>query len=208
LLELAREAGEQGWWHKYDDLAIDPLIGLEIEAVKISSYEPCIIPWIFQTEQYARAVIRGTSPHMADDVLQERAEARLVRQELLTRESPPFFWPIVDESALRRRIGGAEVMRDQLRKMAEVAGLPNVTLQVVPFSLGAYFGLKNAFTLLEFSPPQSPVVFVESTAGNLFLERQLDLHGHEESVQYLRASALDPDSSIQLVIAAEKTFAP
>lgn len=206
LLSIAREATEQGWWHKYDDLGIDPLIGLEIEAVRISSYEPCVLPWMFQTKEYARSVIRGMSPRMTNNVLEERVEARLIRQELLTRESPPSFWSIVDESALRRRVGGVKVMRNQLGRMLEFAGLPNVMLQVVPFSLGAHPGLKNPFTFLEFRQPQPPVVYVESTAGDLFLERSTDLEGHEESLQHLRAGALDADSSIHLIKEVEKTF--
>ena len=99
-------------------------------------------------------------------------------------------------------------MRDQLSRMFELAALPNVTLQVVPFSLGAYPGLKNAFTFLEFRPPQSPVVFIESTAGNLYLERTADLDIHEESLQHLRADALDPDSSTRLIKEIKKTFEP
>ena len=206
LLNLAHEASEQGWWHRYDDLGINPLIGLEIEAVRISSYEPCIIPWMFQTREYARSVIRGMSPRMADNVLEDRMEARLTRQELLTRESPPYFWSVMDESALRRRVGGATVMRDQLDRMVGLAALPNVIVQVVPFSLGAYPGLRNAFTFLEFRPPQPPVVFVESSAGDLFLERIADLEGHAESLQHLRAGALDTDTSVHLVKQVEKTF--
>jgi transcriptional regulator with XRE-family HTH domain len=208
LLVLVREASEPGWWQRYDDLAIDPLIGLEIEAVRIHSYEPCVIPWMFQTKEYARSVIRRTSPAMAETVLEERVEARLTRQDLLTRGPPPYFWSVVDESALRRVVGGSEVMRNQLSRVAELAALPNVTVQVVPFSLGAYPGLKNAFTLLQFAPPQSPVVFVETTAGDLYLEREDDLARHEESLQHLRAGALDPDSSVRLVKEVERTFGP
>jgi transcriptional regulator with XRE-family HTH domain len=205
LLNLAREASEPGWWHKYDDLAIDPLIGLEIEAVRINSYEPCVIPWMFQTTEYARSVIRGTSPEMADTVLEERVEARLTRQELLTKEPSPYIWSVVDESALRRMVGGVEVMRSQLSRVVELSALPNVTVQVVPFSLGAYPGLKNAFTFLQFAS-QLPVVFVESTAGDLYLEREGDLARHEESLLHLRAGALDPDSSIRLIKEVKKTF--
>lgn len=208
LLDLARQASEQGWWNKYDDLAIDPLISLEVEAIRISSYEPCVIPWIFQTREYARSVVRGMSPRMTDNVLDERVEARLIRQELLTRESPPYFWSIVDESALRRRVGSVEIMRTQLGRMVELTALRNLTLQVVPFSLGAHPGLKNPFTLLEFRPPQSSVVYVESTAGDLYLERIAELDRHEESLQYLRAAALDPESSVHLIKEVEKTFGP
>jgi hypothetical protein len=141
---------------------------------------------------------------MADAVLEERLEARITRQELLTRESPPYFWSVVDESALRRRVGSAEVMRGQLGRITELAALPNVMVQVVPFSLGAYPGLKNAFTLLQFRPPQPPVVFVESSAGDLYLEPEGDLARHEESLQHLRAGALDQDGSLRLIEEVEK----
>jgi transcriptional regulator with XRE-family HTH domain len=208
LLSLAREASQPGWWQRFDDIAIDALIGLEIEAIRISSYEPCIIPWIFQLEEYSRSVIRRTSPEMAEAVLEERVEARLTRQELLTKEPSPQFWSVVDESALRRVVGGTEVMRNQLKRIAELAARPNVTVQVVPFSLGAYPGLKNPFTFLEFAPPQSPVVFVESTAGDLYLERRNDIARHEESLRHQVASALDPDSSVRLIEDVEKTFGP
>jgi Domain of unknown function (DUF5753) len=206
LLSLAREASERGWWRKYDDLAIDALIGLEIEAIRISSYEPCVIPWMFQTREYARSVIRGMSPRMADNVLDERVEARLTRQQILTRESPPHVWSVVDESALHRRVGSAQILRSQLSRMAEIAGLPNVTLQVVRFALGAHPGLKNPFTYLEFPAPQPPVVYVESTAGDLYLERLPDLERHEEALQHLRAGALDPESSLLLVEERERSF--
>jgi hypothetical protein len=205
LLDLVRQASRPGWWHNYEDIAIDPLIGLEIEAVRISSYEPCIVPWMLQTREYARSVIRGMSPHMADHVLDERVEARLTRQKILTRESPPNVWSVVDESALHRRVGNAQIMRSQLSRMVELAKLPNVTLQVAQFSLGAYMGLKNPFTFLEFSASQPPVVFIESTGGDLYLERRSDLERHEEALQYLRASALDPDNSVRLIEEIEKT---
>jgi transcriptional regulator with XRE-family HTH domain len=114
LLSLAREASQPGWWQRFGDIAIDYLIGLEIEAVRISSYEPCVIPWMFQLEDYARSVIRRNSPEMTDAVLEERVEARLTRQALLTKEPSPNFWSVVDESVLRRVVGGTEVMRNQL----------------------------------------------------------------------------------------------
>jgi Domain of unknown function (DUF5753) len=143
---------------------------------------------------------------MAHSVLDERVEARLTRQHILTRESPPTVWAVVDESALRRCVGDADVMDTQLVRMAELAMLPNVTLQVAPFSLGAYMGLKNPFTFLEFSMSQPPVVYIESTAGELYLERRSDLARHEEALQYLRAGALDPDKSLHLVDEAKETF--
>jgi transcriptional regulator with XRE-family HTH domain len=199
LMTLAREAKQQGWWHRYEDLSIGPLIGLEIEATRITSYESCVIPWMFQTKEYARTVIKGILPRISGHVLDERVSARLKRQEILTRESPPTFWSLVDESALRRRVGGNQVMYEQLGKMAELASMvPNVTLQVVPFGLGAHPGLDNTFTLLEFQALPS-VVYVENLAGTLYVERPSDVERYEEALQHLRAGALDAESSLGLI---------
>lgn len=199
LMTLAREAKQQGWWHRYEDLSIGPLIGLEIEATRVTSYESCVIPWMFQTKEYARTVIRGILPRISDHVLDERVSARLKRQEILTRESPPTFWSLVDESALRRRVGNNQVMYEQLYKMAELASIvPDVTLQVVPFSLGAHPGLDNTFTLLEFHSLPA-VVYVENLAGTLYLERSSDVGRYEEALQHLRAGALDAESSLRLI---------
>jgi transcriptional regulator with XRE-family HTH domain len=206
LMTLAREAKQQGWWDRYGDIKIDPLIGLEVEAAQISSYESCVIPWMFQTREYARAVIRGILPQIADHVLDERVAARLTRQEIITRESPPHFWSLVDESALRRHVGTTEVMRDQLTAMVELAAIPNMTLQVIPFSLGAHPGLNNTFTLLEFESGQSPIVSVENMAGTLYLERRADVDRYKEALTYLRAGALDPENSVSLIEEIGKEF--
>jgi len=199
LMTLAEEAKQQGWWNRYEDIAIDSLIGLEIEATQISSYESCVIPWMFQTREYARTVIRGILPQISDHILDERVAARLTRQEIITRESPPHFWSLVDESALRRRVGSGQIMRDQLRAMVELAAISNMTLQVIPFSFGAHPGLNNTFTLLEFDSGQPPAVSMENMAGTLHLERASDVAKYREALTYLRAGALDLEDSISLI---------
>jgi len=205
LMGLAREAKQQGWWNKYEDIAIDRLIGLEIEATQVSSYESCVIPWMFQTRDYARAVIKGSLPRIADHILDERVTARLTRQEIITRESPPHFWSLVDESSLRRRVGSNQVMHDQLEAMVELAALPNMTLQVVPLSLGAHPGLDNTFEFLEF-PGQPPVVYLENMAGGLYLESTSDVDRYKEALMHLRAGALDPENSVSLIEQVRETF--
>jgi len=207
LMTIAREAKQQGWWAKFDDLAIESLIGLEIEAKQISSHEAAIVPWAFQTEEYARAVIKGILPRIDDRILDERVTARMTRQELLRSPQPPYLWSLIDESALRRAVGGNRVMRDQLSKILEVSATPNVTMQVVPFESGAQPGLDNTFTLLEFdSAVQSPVVFVENLAGNLYLERDADIQRYEEVLEHLRACALSPAKSARFVEEIRTTF--
>jgi transcriptional regulator with XRE-family HTH domain len=206
LMGLAREAKQQGWWNKYEDIAIDRLIGLEIEAAQVSSYESCVIPWMFQTRDYARAVIRGSLPRIADHILDERVAARLTRQEIITRESPPHFWSLVDESSLRRRVGSNQIMRDQLKGMVDLAAIPNMTLQVVPFGLGAHPGLDNTFEFLEFQSGQPPVVYLENMAGGLYLESTSDVDRYKEALMHLRAGALDPENSVSLIEQVRETF--
>jgi transcriptional regulator with XRE-family HTH domain len=206
LMGLAREAKQQGWWNKYEDIAIDRLIGLEIEAAQVSSYESCVIPWMFQTKEYARAVIRGSLPRIDDHVLDERVAARITRQEIITRESPPHFWSLVDESSLRRRVGSNQIMRDQLKGMVDLATIPNMTLQVVPFGLGAHPGLDNTFEFLEFQSGQPPVVYLENMAGGLYLESASDVDRYKEALMHLRAGALDPESSVSLIEQVRETF--
>ena len=162
-MTIAREAKHQGWWNKFGDLAIDSLIGLEIEAKRMSSHESSNVPWAFQTEQYARAIIKGILPRIDDRILDERITARMTRQELLRSAEPPFLWSLIDESALRRTVGEARVMREQLSKILEVADTPNVTMQIVPFEAGAHPGLDNTFTLLEFDNSVQPPVVSSKT---------------------------------------------
>lgn len=200
LMAIARESKQQGWWNRFDDLAIESLIGLEIEAKRISSYESCIVPWAFQTEQYAQAVIKGILPRIDDRILEERVTARMTRQELLRSADPPYLWSLIDESALRRIVGSGGVMREQLAKILEVAATPNVIMQIVPFDAGAHPGLDNTFTLLEFDAEiQPPVAYVENLAGTFYLEREAEIMRYREVLEYLRACALSPANSVKCV---------
>ena len=200
LMTIAREAKEQGWWNKFDDLGIDSLIGLETEARRISAHDSSFVPSAFQTEQYARAIIKGVLPRIDDRILDERVTARMTRQEILRSPEPPYLWSLIDESALRRAVGGGGLMREQLSKILEMAATSNVTMQVVPFEAGAHPGLDNTFMLLEFdSSVQSPVVFVENLAGNFYLERDAEIQRYREVLEHLRACALSPAKSIKYV---------
>ena len=195
-------AANQGWWSDYEDLGIGPLIGLENQADRISSYESCVIPWMFQTEDYARAVIRGYIPDIDDRVLADRVQARIRRQELLTSDSAPDFLALVDESALRRNVGGSQVMRHQLKKMVDVAdNVPSVTLRVVPPQAGAHPGLDNTFTLLEFPSARPAVVYLENAIGTFYLEEAGFVHRYGEVLRYLLGEdcALDQKRSLERI---------
>jgi hypothetical protein len=205
LMTLAREAKQQGWWSKFDDLAIASLIGLEIEAKKLSSYESSVIPWAFQTEEYAQAVIKGSLPRIEERILDERVTARMTRQELLRSPAPPYLWCLIDDAALRRAVGGNRVMRDQMAKIIDVAASSNVMMQIVPFEAGAHPGVDNTFTLLEFAT-LPPVVFVESLAGTFYLERDEEIQRYREVLDHLKASALSRADSINRVEEAKRMF--
>jgi len=193
-------AEHKGWWDAYSDLGINPLIALEVEASQISSYEQSVIPWMFQTEDYACAVIREILPDISDRVLKERVSARLKRQKLLTRENSPTFWSVVDESALHRRVGNDQVRRDQLQKMVAVAQqVRSITLQVVPLSRGAHPALDSPFTLLEFELPRPTVVYQETLAGALYLDRPSEVDKYRDAWKRLYSGALDPGSSVRLI---------
>ena len=195
-------AANQGWWSDYEDLGIGPLIGLENQADRISSYESCVIPWMFQTEDYARAVIRGYIPDIDDRVLADRVKARIRRQELLTSDSAPDFLALVEESALRRIVGGSQVMRLQLKRMAEVAAtVPSITLRVVPLQAGAHPGLDNTFTLLEFGSARPATVYVENAIGTFYLEEADIVGRYQEVLRFLRSEdwALEPKRSLERI---------
>jgi transcriptional regulator with XRE-family HTH domain len=207
LMIIAHESKQQGWWNRFDDLEIGFLIGLEIEAKRISSYESANLPWAFQTEEYAQAIIKGILPRIDDRILDERVTARMKRQELLRSPNSPHLWSLIDESAFHRAIGGNRVMREQMSKILDAAGAPNVTMQVVPFEAAPHPGLDNTFTLLEFDKSVlGPVVFVENLAGNLYLEREAEIERYREVLEHLRACALSPTHSARWVNEIKKQF--
>lgn len=200
LMRLARDARQQGWWQHYGDLGIAPLIGLQDAASSITDYESCAVPSLLQTEEYARWVIRGSSPRMRQEVVEERVEARMRRQEILKKEEPPRFWALLDESVLHRHIGSRDIMKRQLEKIVDVGRQSNVTIQTIPFRVGAHPGLNSTFVFMEFDDPGlSPVVFVEGLVGSIYLEREVDIARYREAVEHLRAAALGPVDSLSFI---------
>ncbi|MFD1540419.1 helix-turn-helix domain-containing protein [Nonomuraea guangzhouensis] len=209
LMTLAREAQQLSWWQDSEDVGFRPLIGLETEAVEIAEYETTTIPGLLQTEDYARAVIQGFLPRIAADVLDERVAVRMKRQETLHKPSPPRYWVLLDESALHRHVGGWPIMAAQLTQLAELSQLPHVTVQVVPYSIGAHMGFDSAFMLLRFAPSAgvANTVYFDTLAGQIFLEKPSQLDRFEEVLNHLRAAALDPGDSRKRILEQRDVFA-
>jgi transcriptional regulator with XRE-family HTH domain len=203
LLALLREAGQRGWMqpHLSDLPAIySDYISFESEARSVWNYESLFIPGLLQTEHYTRAVIRGILPHASMAQVESRVTARMERQALLTSENPPQLWAIMDEAAVRRVVGGRTVMREQLGRLRDAAALPNVTVQVIPYDAGAHPGMPGSFIVLEFpDPADQSLVYLDSMAGDLFLEDDMEIRRYILMFEHLRAAALRPDESAALL---------
>jgi transcriptional regulator with XRE-family HTH domain len=203
LESLAERANVQGWWAKYNDILPDWFeiyIGLEQAASMMRSYELQFVPGLFQTEDYARAVtILGHRSAPAEDI-ERRVALRLARQELLTCPDPPTVWTVVDEAALRRPIGGAEVMRGQLEHLIEISELPNVVMQVVPFRRGGHAAAGGAFTILRFAERDlADVVYLEQLTSAVYLDRREDTDHYMEVMDRLSAEAQPPTDTASFV---------
>jgi transcriptional regulator with XRE-family HTH domain len=208
LMSLARGAREPGWWTQYEDLNLDPLIGLEQEAAAITCYSMYYLPALLQTEDYAREIIKIIAPKIASAIHEQRVEARLRRQQLLERVDRPRYRVLLDEAAVRRHVGGSAIMIAQLDKILESAQQNKATVQVIPFDFGAHAAADSYFVLLEFDDPGlSPVVFVEGLTGNQYLERKAEISRYREVIEILRDSALSPRDSIALIADYREKYA-
>ncbi|RZS34274.1 helix-turn-helix protein [Herbihabitans rhizosphaerae] len=200
LVQLAREARKKGWWHSYNEIFTGTFVGLESEASSLHTHQALLVPGLLQTEDYMRSVIRAIRPDVADAEVERRVKARLTRQQLLTDESPPEYWAVIDEAVLHRVVGGPSVMRTQMERLREVAAMPNVTLQVVPFSAGAHSGMEGPFLILGFPEQADPdVVYVDTTTTGVYLEQPAEIKRYTLMFDHLRAAALKPDDTVALV---------
>jgi transcriptional regulator with XRE-family HTH domain len=208
LAELAREGVRKGWWQRYD-LPYATYVGLEADAVAISDFESGVVPGLLQTPAYARALHERGIPHLSAEVIDQRVEERRRRQAILDRQdpAPPRFRAIIDEAILHRVVGGPEVMRDQLQRILDTVHLRKVTIQALPFSVGAHPALDSTFTVLEFSPPVPDVVYSEGLVGHIFRDRPEDVHRYQEIFEYLSGQSLSPEETLTLVQAAQARLA-
>jgi transcriptional regulator with XRE-family HTH domain len=210
LIEIARTADGQGWLHPYQSELPEEYaayISFEAEARSVRNYESLFIPGLLQTEDYARAVITGTLPMASQTEVEQRVQARLERQDRLHDDPPLELWAILDEAAIRRMVGGAKVMHHQLVHLAGAADLPNVTLQVIEFSAGAHPGMPGSFVYMKFSEPTDPeLVYVDTLAGDLFLEADTDMRRYEAMFDHLRATALSPPQTAGMISTVIKSL--
>lgn len=203
LLQLARDANTPGWWHRYTDVLpnwFQTYVGLEESAALIRTYELQFVPGLLQSEGYARAIIQQGNAGAPESEIEQRVSLRLQRQERLTAPDAPRLWAVLDESALKRPIGGPEVMRGQLEHLIEVSKLPNVTIQVMPFKFGAHAAEGGAFTILRFPEQDLPdVVYVESLTGAMYLDKRDDVDTYLQAMERLSVDSATPEHTVELL---------
>jgi transcriptional regulator with XRE-family HTH domain len=203
LLTLARQAKERGWWQSYGSAIpqwFQVYVGLEAEASSVRVYEAELVHGLLQTVDYYRAFLRAAPAAAADAEADRKIEVRLARQERLTADDPPDYWAVLNEAVIRRVVGGARVMRGQLDHIAEMAGLPHVNVQVLPFGAGVHPAMDGSFEILGFPELGDPdVVYLENQAGSLYLEEQPEIDRYARMFSHLIAKALDPEESRRMI---------
>ncbi|WP_067463871.1 helix-turn-helix domain-containing protein [Nocardia amamiensis] len=217
MIGLLQQGGERNWWHEYGNLIpvnFDVYVGLETAARKLTTYQPSLVLGLLQTPEYARALIETANPSESSAEHGRRVELRMKRQTILTRRHRPLVLDVVlHEAAVRSLVGGHKVMAAQIRHLAEIGKLPNVTLRILPFSAGAPVGNPiGQFAILQFDqdakgvPVSPPVVYLETFTGCMFLERRDDLQRYDDVHDSIQRAALDETESRSLLRQVAKEF--
>jgi len=209
LVEMAREGHRKGWWQVWEDVlptGFGIYVGLEAEAASLRVYEAQAVHGLLQTEEYARAVMTTVRRRHSPAEIERLVKLRMQRQEALVKAEPLELWIILDEAVIRRSMGPPDLMRRQLDHMCEVSLMPNVTLQILEFSSGLHPALNGPFVIIEFPERFDPdVVYSEGVAGQSYIEeRDREVRARVEAFDLLRATALPPSDSAELIREASK----
>jgi transcriptional regulator with XRE-family HTH domain len=202
LITLTREARQHGWWEQFSD-AMSPsqelYIGLEAEAVLIRMFSTQVISGIFQTEAYAREVLKVIWSSEPPEQIERRVKLRMARQEILERQDGPQIRCILEENVLYRPVGGDEILRAQLLRLADLADSPNVSIRVLRRSIGAHPGNDGAFWMVDFAPPDPSVVYVEYRTGAIYIEQEEEVEIYSDIFIRLEDAAMSSEQSLALI---------
>jgi transcriptional regulator with XRE-family HTH domain len=203
LLGLVEQANQPGWWHNYGDVLpswFETYVGLEESASVIRNYEVQFVPGLLQSGDYARAVIRLGHADASEEEIRRRVGLRTARQRLLRAPEPPHLWAVLDEAVLRRPLGGPEVMRGQIDHILEAIELPNVTVQIAPFSIGGHAAAGGPFSILRFVQPDLPdIVYMEQLTSAVYLEKRDEVERYLEVMERLCIAA-EPASETAAIL--------
>lgn len=209
LVKLARDVRQRGWWQSYDDVLPSEythFIGLEAEAASVRTYQQVLVPGLLQTEAYTRAIVQAIQPTETPEGVDKRIAVRIERQRRVTEERSLQFSAVLGEGVVLQQVGTPEITAEQLRYLADVGNMPNVMVQVMPYDAGAHPAMAGPFEILGFPEPIDPdVVYLDNTVSAVFLEEPEDIAFYVQAFDYLRATALSPkDSGDMLRAAAEE----
>ncbi|WP_040453734.1 helix-turn-helix domain-containing protein [Kribbella catacumbae] len=199
LLQLARDANNRGWWHRYNDVTpdwFDAYLGLEVAADLIRTYEIQFVPGLLQTPEYTRAVAGLSGAERSPDEIDKIVALRKTRQAVIERDPPLRLWAVVEESVLRRPIGGTQVLREQLAALIQAIQRPTITLQVIPLGTAGHAATGGAFSVLRFPQADLPdVVYLEHLTSALYLDKRDDLDSYTHVLDSLTVSAPPPQQA-------------
>ncbi|MCX5333388.1 MULTISPECIES: helix-turn-helix transcriptional regulator [unclassified Streptomyces] len=209
LMQMAKDSRQQGWWHSFGDIPYSVYIGLETDAASLRVYDPQVVPGLLQTRTYAESLISGALPEATPTDIDKRVQVRLRRQERISAADNPLrLWAVLDEAALRREVGNRQVMIEQLEHLIEMSQLPHVTVQMIPFTMGAHPGVSGQYAILEFpDAADSSVVYIEGVTSDLYLEKAQDVQKYSVMYEHLRAQALNVDQSREFISGIAKDYA-
>lgn len=213
LMEVARKTREKGWWHAYNKVipeTFEMYVGLESAASRLEQYQSELVPGLLQTESYSAEVFRAHNPGTAEAVVERRVALRIKRQRILRRVEPPAadVTVVLNESILRRPVGGPAVMSAQLEHINHLGALPNLTVRVIPFSAGVNPGVVTGpFTILEFlNPGEPPTIYTDGFTGDLYLEKKADVARYSDAFRQILSDSLNEEASRDLIAAAAKEY--
>jgi transcriptional regulator with XRE-family HTH domain len=210
LIGLAAETRAKGWWHAYSDAIPDwfePYVGLEAAASRLRFFKETLVPGIVQTREYAHGMYLIDQPDITEDERERAVQVRLQRQALLRRRLPeaPRVELVLSEAVLLRPIDSRRTMAEQLRRLLQVTEQFNVSIRILPLSVGPHRGsVAGEFVLLNFPPgrrttPEPSVVYSESLTGALYLDRPEEFAAYERVWSALESSALDESQSMNMI---------
>jgi hypothetical protein len=200
LLTLAEQANHPGWWHAFADVVpswFEPYLGLEQAASVIRTWEVQFVPGLLQTPGYARAVA-GLGRGLPEAGVERRVELRMRRQDIITRPHPVRLWAVLDEAVLRRPIGGRDVLRAQVAHLIDMAALPNVTIQLMPFSHGGHAAAGGPVTILRMAEDLLPdMVYLEQLDSAIYPDKPADLDQYWDVMNRLSVEAERADVTVR-----------
>jgi hypothetical protein len=207
LSRLVDESRKEPWWQEYRDVRSAAVADLEAQADSFAHFSALLVPGLLQTEAYTRDVLSAVRRDATPDL--RRLRLRTHRQAMLADQKLPPYHVVLDEAVLRRTFGGPQAMRAQLDHLIDGATLPNVTLQVLPFTAGAHPGVDGDFTIYMYEAASDPdVVYLETAVGEAYVEDPDQTKLYRWIFDQLRELALDPQKSLEMLKAVRDQLQP